>query len=346
MGGAEQFAVRLARHAALAGGYAVRVVCPSQSELAKRCHAAGIETTGGEFPGLAPRLLAQQLPAVARTRRLLSEVGEQAIVVANTSRTQAYVVAAATTVRRPPAIVHIAHEQDTAGRLTARLALARLGALVAVGANAAAAYRLAIPSVEVDQVNNFLTSGEITRLRNGPAPRHAGTVIGVIARMIPEKGILEFLHELAAANTSWANLLVAATPEDTDYEANVREQLDALGFDRRIQLLGHVKDVSGLLHAVDVLVVPSIGSEGQPTVILESLAAGVAVVVRRPLYSSDFEGLPVFSYSDAGDLATALNAAVNSPPASTAVLQQRFGPEQVLEGLERAAQRAISSRSR
>jgi glycosyltransferase involved in cell wall biosynthesis len=347
MGGAERFALRLLRHAAVAGGYLVHVVCPLNSVLAEQCRAAGIEPVGRDFPNLAPWRLPRQLPAVARTRRLLIEAREDGgIVVANTSRTQAYAVAAAAFVLHPPAIVHIAHEQDTAHRLSARLALPRQGSLLAVGANATTAYRAALPSVEVDQVNNFLTSDEVTRLRAGPHPSHHGVVIGLIARMIPEKGVLELVDELAAVDTAWTALLVATAPEDRAYEAEVRMRVGALGLDQRVRLMGQVQDIPGLLHGVDVVVVPSTGTEGQPSVILEALAAGVGVVVREPLYSADYEGLPVFAYKDANDLRPALAAAMGSPPAATAVLLKRFGADQALVGLQRAAQRAITRQDR
>lgn len=340
LGGAERFALRLVRHAELRGGYTVRVVCPSDSRLAERCRAVGIETIDGDFPELTPWRLTRQIPALVRARKLMIEAGAHGVVVANTSRTQAYAVAAATTIRRPPPIVHIAHEQDTARRLTARFALRRQGALVAVGANAAAAYRLAIPAVEVGQVNNFLTSEEVSRLRARVRPAHSGIAIGLIARMIPEKGILELLDELAAASAGWATLLVAASPEDPAYEAQVKARVGALGLGRRVVLMGHLDDVSELLSAADVVVVPSTGSEGQPTVILEALAAGLAVVLRRPLYSRDYEGLPVFAYTDASDLPVALDRAARSSPASMTELLERFGPGQALEAVECAALRA------
>jgi glycosyltransferase involved in cell wall biosynthesis len=342
LGGAERFALRLVRHAELRGGYTVRVVCPSGSRLAERCRALGIETIDGDFPELTPWRLLRQLPALAHTRKLLIEAGAHGVVVANTSRTQAYAVAAATTIRRPPPIVHIAHEQDTARRLTARFALRRQGALIAVGANAAAAYRLAMPAVEVGQVNNFLTPEEMTRLRDEVRPAHTGVSLGLIARMIPEKGIVELLAELAAAKAGWATLLVAASSEDPAYEAQVQARVGALGLGQRVVLMGHLDDVSKLLYAVDVVVVPSTGSEGQPTVILEALAAGRAVVLRRPLYSRDYDGLPVFAYTDASDLPVALDRAAGSSPASMTELRERFGPAQALAALERAALRATS----
>jgi glycosyltransferase involved in cell wall biosynthesis len=339
MGGAEQFALRLAGHARLEGGYRVCMVCPAGSGLAQRSAAAGLEVVDAEFPDLAPWFLARQLQAVARTRKLLIEAGQLAIVVAVSARAQAYTVAAATLLRHPPAIVHVALEQDTARRLTARFALPRQGAVIAVGANAAAAYRVALPSTEVDQVNNFLMPEEMARLRAGPRSSHAGLAIGLIARMIPEKGVLELLDELAASGSDGATLLVAGPAEDQDYEREVRARVSALGLDGRVRLMGRIDDIRSLLKAVDVVAVPSTGWEGQPTVILEALAAGVAVVVRRPLDSSDFEGLPVFGYTDATDFGAALEAAAASSPAPMEALLDRFGPDQALGELERAAAR-------
>ena len=59
----------------------------------------------------------------------------------------------------------------------------------------------------------------------------------------------------------------------------------------------------GFLGSIDTLIVPSTGKEAQPTAIIEALAYGVPVVVRAPLYSPDFDGLPVTPYGSAGELA-------------------------------------------
>ena len=80
----------------------------------------------------------------------------------------------------------------------------------------------------------------------------------------------------------------------------MERRISELGLTDRVRLVGETDDVPGFLGSVDVLVVPSVGKEAQPTAIIEALAHGVPVIVRDPLYSPDFEGLPVASSRDGG----------------------------------------------
>jgi glycosyltransferase involved in cell wall biosynthesis len=100
-------------------------------------------------------------------------------------------------------------------------------------------------------------------------------------------------------------------------------------------LLGPVSDTAGFLEPADLLIVPSTGNEGQPTVILEALAAGRPVIVRSQLYTEDYEGLAVRAYETVDEL----RQAILSPPdatASHAVLRERFGAQQAVAALERS----------
>jgi glycosyltransferase involved in cell wall biosynthesis len=97
-----------------------------------------------------------------------------------------------------------------------------------------------------------------------------------------------------------------------------------------------VSDVDSFFEAIDVLVVPSLAGEGQPTVILEALGRGVPVVVRKCWWEPSFDGLPVSWYETADDLAAALPADSPSRP-DPEELSRRFGAEQVVAGLEFAA---------
>jgi glycosyltransferase involved in cell wall biosynthesis len=332
LGGAERFALKLAV-AASRRKPALRcvMVCPADSELAARSHDAGIEVRAADFPPVAPPSLRSPAAAIA-LRRLLSAAPCSAAIVANSARAQAYAAAALCLWRRWT-VVNLAHEQETAARGIARATLRRGGALVTIGANAAATYERALPGVTVHRINNVLDDGELASAAAAPtrAPR-----LAVLARMIPEKGILELIGEAAANGGRWSTLAIGAPPQDGAYEARVRARIDELDLDGRIALHGAVDDVPGFLDAADVLVVPSTGGEGQPTAILEALARGLPVLVREPILSEDFEGLPVGVYRDAGDFGSAL-ALLRTAPASAADMRRRFGTAQAIDGLLAAA---------
>jgi glycosyltransferase involved in cell wall biosynthesis len=314
MGGGQLFALRLARAVVREGGpAAVRVVCPAGSELARRAQAAGVRVEDLTFP--PPPALPAVWLAGRRLRALLRAVPD-AIVVAGSARCQAVAVAAGCDER----LVHLMHERDSAARASVRFVHGRRGRVVAVGATAAQTYGSAA-------LRNFLLDEDYERLAAAP-PRPRQGVVGVLARLIPEKGVLELIGELERVR-GWERLLVGGDAQDADYAAAVRA---AAG--ERVELLGHVDDVTAFLGRTDVVVVPSVGHEAQPTVIIEALAAGRPVVVREPIHSSDYAGLPVFAY---GDLDAALTAALAAPPPDPGLLRERFGPAQALAAIEATA---------
>jgi glycosyltransferase involved in cell wall biosynthesis len=281
-------------------------------------------------------------PAIRRTRRFLSGLGPEAIVIGNHPRVHAYLYAAAPR-SGGPAIVNIAHERESAGRGIARFAYRRFGALVVIGANAARDYEERVPGVEITKVNNFLAAADFERARGERvlSPHHDESTVGVMARLIPEKGVAELIEELAApaARPGWGNLVIAGGSQDAAYAERVERLIAELGLADRVRLIGETDDVPGFLGSIDTLVVPSVGKEAQPTAIIEALAYGVPAIVRDPLHSPDFDGLPVARYGSVDELAAALRAP-RSPAAPMGELIARFGPEQAIAGVDAAAQLA------
>jgi glycosyltransferase involved in cell wall biosynthesis len=339
LGGGQRFALRLARHLAAAHpAVPMRIACPAGTRLARACAAEGLEHVAVDFPAPTPAHALALAAAAARVRRLLARADGREAVIANAARTQAVLALAAPTLRRRPPVVNLMQEQDSAARPTARWAHRRLGGLVAVGANAARAYSERLPGVAVETANNFLLRSEYELLAARRRPRRVAGVVGVLARLIPEKGVLELVEELAADPRAWDEVRVGGGFQDAAYADRVRARVAQLGLQDRVRLLGEVEDVAGFLDAVDVLAVPSTGREGQPTVVLEALAAGAPVVVRRPVFSSDFEGLPVRPYETPRELAAALRLPAPDPVAVDSLVG-RFGPEQALAAIEAAARR-------
>jgi len=332
-GGAERFVLKLAMAAATRSP-AIRsvVVCPANSELASLSHTAGFDVRMVDFPSVSPP--SPRAPgAVVALRRLMAEAPPSALFVANSARTQAYAAAAAALSPNPPTVVNVAHEQDTAARWVARATLRHGGSLVAIGANTAKVYERALPGVSVHKINNVLDEPEL-QLALGARAR--ALRLAVLARMIPEKGLLELLDEAAASSEHWSTLAIGAPPQDRGYEARVRNRIEELGLVGRAQLRGAITDVPGFLDAADVLVVPSTGYEGQPTAIIEGLARGLPVLVREPILSDDFGGLPVFGYRDASDFGAGLMA-LRPSLASVEDMRHRFGADQAIDGLLAAA---------
>jgi glycosyltransferase involved in cell wall biosynthesis len=277
-----------------------------------------------------------------RLGRILAEAREGgALIVANTARAQAYAAAARWLVHAPSDMIHILHERDTADRWSARWVFQRHGSLVAVGANTARTYRQALPGVRVGQINNFLDPRDLAAAvasRHSPVDPCAPGTLGALGRLIPEKGFVELVEELASIPTAWRRLLIAGPAQDVAYVARLERQIIDLGLAERVALLGAITNLASFFASIDALVVPSVADEGQPTVILEALAYGRPVVVRDPLMSPDFDNLPIAAYHEPAGLVRALQ--IDRMPASAELLAGRFGPEQAIEGIERAARRA------
>jgi SAM-dependent methyltransferase len=165
--------------------------------------------------------------------------------------------------------------------------------------------------------------------------------------MIPEKGILELVDELAAAPDAWSAARIGAPPQDPAYRERVERRVAELGLGDRVALVGEVTDLDAFFASVSVLVVPSTGNEGQPTVILEALLHGRPVIVRAPIWSSTYAGLPVAPYTTADELAHRLRAPLDGPVDVDAIAERFGGGREILDAITAAsgASSAASPRS-
>jgi glycosyltransferase involved in cell wall biosynthesis len=104
-----------------------------------------------------------------------------------------------------------------------------------------------------------------------------GLRIGIIGRIAPEKGHIEFLRAAAllAPQFPGAHFVICGAPlfSDQQYERKVRRRARGLP----VEFLGWQDDVAGVLNKLDLLVVGST-REGPPRVLLEAFSAGVPVV--------------------------------------------------------------------
>lgn len=119
-------------------------------------------------------------------------------------------------------------------------------------------------------------------------------VYGTVARFGPYKGhsFLIKAFEKVRKQVPSARLILAG---DGPLKEKIQEQAAKAGLDDSVHFLGRRDDIPKLLRAMDTFVLPSIGSEGMPLVILEAMAAGV------PCIASSLSGIPeVINSSDVG----------------------------------------------
>lgn len=110
---------------------------------------------------------------------------------------------------------------------------------------------------------------------------HGARVFGMIARLVPNKGVDLALRALHIANIRdgedryW--LLIAG---DGPEEESLRQLAKELGVDHRVKFLGFLPDVRDALSAFDFVVFAS-RLEGLPLGLLEAMAAGCIPIVTR-----------------------------------------------------------------
>lgn len=111
---------------------------------------------------------------------------------------------------------------------------------------------------------------------NLPGVPQSSPLVGVAARLQPEKGVMYFLQAAA--------FILRCLPQvhflvigDGPLRKALQAYVEQLGIQEHVHFLGFRLDARAIVGLLDVLVVPSL-SEGTPLVTLEAMAAGVPVV--------------------------------------------------------------------
>ena len=135
----------------------------------------------------------------------------------------------------------------------------------------------------------YIDPGRLRVIYNGvppssraePASRDPVRSIGIVGRVSPEKGHLEFIQaaRLIAQSDPSLTFTVCGAPLFGDRNAaRYFDQVRRAAGGIRVEFTGWQDDVSAVLSRLDVLVVPSLREPGAPRVVLEAYAARVPVV--------------------------------------------------------------------
>jgi glycosyltransferase involved in cell wall biosynthesis len=148
-------------------------------------------------------------------------------------------------------------------------------ALTAPGIVAADRLRL-IPGAGVD----------LTRFQPAPEPPGLPRAT-LVARMIREKGIHETVEaaRLLAARGVGVRITLAGESDFENPSAIPQRQLDEWSDEGKVEVLGHIADISALWAESHMAVLPSYYGEGVPLSLIEAAACG------RPLIAADGPGL-------------------------------------------------------
>lgn len=212
------------------------------------------------------------------------------------------------------------------GRVAARLSRisTRLSHRVIAVSDGVAEYLVTAHGVPRDKVSVVRNGFDFARLADDVGDRAAvrarmgwrddEIVIGTLAILKARKG-LSYLVEAARAVVDAhpaARFFIAGDGPDRPM---LEAEIERLGLDGRVMLLGHRSDPLALLHASDIYALPSL-FEGLPRSLLEAMALGKPVVVTdiggsREVVAHEESGF-VVPPRDAARLARALSALVAS----------------------------------
>ena len=275
------------------------VACP-EGKLADMVRALGVEVTpihgtDGSLrlhPTRTPRALAEMALAARQVRRAASSTSAD-LIHANSIRAGLVSVAAAAG-GGPATVVHVRDclPEGALSDLTLR-AIGRADALIANSEHtrstltaARAPSHVVYNAVDLSRFDRVALSAAEARARlELPAE---GPVLAVVAQITPWKGQDDAIRIAAAlrrAHPGLTLLLVgsakfdsAATRYDNAaYLDSLERQVGDLGLADAVRFLGERDDIPELLHAVDLLLVPS-WEEPFGRAVIEAMAAGVPVV--------------------------------------------------------------------
>ncbi len=102
---------------------------------------------------------------------------------------------------------------------------------------------------------------------------------GCVAQLVPVKDHPNLLR--AASLVPGCSFLLAGSSTDNEYVEHLRVLAAELGISDRIHFCGSVKNIPAFLNAVDIFVLPTMGSgrmEGCPVALLEAMACGKACI--------------------------------------------------------------------
>ncbi len=105
-------------------------------------------------------------------------------------------------------------------------------------------------------------------------------VVGIIARLVPQKDHLTFIHAAEKVYRSIPNvafLIIGGEKGGCGVTAQLKTQVAEMGLDKQVIFTGVQKNIADILSIMDVSALSSI-KEGFSNVILESMAAGVPMV--------------------------------------------------------------------
>lgn len=316
-GGAQLGVIELARELAIRGSFDVRLCILGPDDGAELPVELASKTTflGMRDPTASILTL---VGCVAQLQHIMKAHGAK---IAHSHLLPADLVTAFASAWRGR-VLHIAHIRDTRPWITSPRIQDRVRVKVHQAAYSCAktcfvavstsSARHACSGFSIDKKHMaiVLNGVALERLKgDDPPPTLPGFHIGCAGRLVPEKGFATVVE--AASLLCQAGLDVVVTIAGSgSLESALLHRADELGLTHRVKIIGNIEDMGRFYRGLDLLVVPSLATEGLPRVMLEAMAVGCPVIATTTAGAEDVishrrTGLLV-PPSDAAQLANAI----------------------------------------
>ena len=116
-------------------------------------------------------------------------------------------------------------------------------------------------------------AGDAAQMRSSLGIADETSAIACIAHLADKKGQADLITAVALLREKWPDLhcFLVGTGENMD---SLRRQAEGLGVAQRAVLLGYRTDAVAIMNAMDMIILPSLGKEGLPLVLLEAALLG------------------------------------------------------------------------
>lgn len=190
---------------------------------------------------------------------------------------------------RPPVVVHLHGSQSHlladrghgALRAASRVLARRAAAVLLLSQEELRQWRAVFPAGRYEVVANpFVPDPRAAAVAAGRRPPRQATLL-CVARLIPEKGVVDLLDAFALLRRRRACRLVVAGSGPLREALARRAALLGVGAD--VRLAGYVRgdDLHRLYRDADVFVLPTYFAEGFPLAVVEAMSYGLPVVTTR-----------------------------------------------------------------
>jgi len=287
-GGAQESAIAILLHLDQSR-FEVEAVCLTEGRTVERLRELSIGVT--VIPGRDDRSTVRELVAYLRRREIdilhahlfrAELLGTRAAQAAGTPVVVA--TAHSSRVRSPADIAALAAVTPSINRLI--VPSAAIAAKVRAEGRGAAEITVVPNGVDLDRFSPHRSSLDMAALRDALGIPPDAFLIGVVARLDPEKGHRYLVEALPAIIEAVPNAWLLLVGEGSQTDA-LRAQAGSLPLaaGQRVVIAGFQTEIEAVTQAMDVAVLPSV-REAQGLALLEAMAA------QRPVVASAVGGIP------------------------------------------------------